>query len=124
MAANGGGLAYYCNVSSAQKPVPGFSTDRPTIGVMPNLVQIILRAHGYDKIEIPTSDWTLFWCLGFLESSSISLCALRPSQRVNRFPGISALSIKTTFWETYSAMLGAHGPKHYNFVPQSYVCIF
>ena len=37
-----------------------------------NILQVILRDHGFHKIEPPDGDWNIFWCAGQVRSAAQS----------------------------------------------------
>lgn len=57
-----------------------------------NVLQVILRDHGYARMESFDDAWALFWCAGQVEPAD--LCKLKAHQKVNKFPRANALTIK------------------------------
>ena len=84
-----------------------------------NVLQVILRDHGYDRVEQKEDDWSIFWCAGQIEPSD--LCWFQPHQKVNKFPRASALTLKSNLWSCFARMLHKHGPQHYGYMPQTFV---
>jgi len=84
-----------------------------------NVLQIILRDHGYERVENKEEGWSIFWCAGQVEPSD--LCCFQPHQKVNKFPRASALTLKSNLWACFARMLHKHGPQHYGYMPQSFV---
>ena len=46
---------------------------------------------------------------------------LRAHQRINKFPGAEALTIKSTLYESLAKMIAAHGSAPFSFVPQTFI---
>lgn len=84
-----------------------------------NVLQIILRDHGYERVENKEDDWSIFWCAGQVEPSDLSW--FLPHQKVNKFPRASALTLKSNLWACFARMLHKHGPQHYGYMPQTFV---
>ena len=90
-----------------------------------DLLQVLLRDHGYSREE----DWSnsskpfsLFWYLGELQQDRYALLkTLKPFQRLNKLPGASVLTIKSELWRITNAMKEEHGHTHYSFMPLSFV---
>ena len=70
-----GRLAYYNNSKSASNS---------------NVLQVILRDHGYERVESRAEEWAIFWCAGQIEPSE--LCLFQPHQKINKFPRVSSSS--------------------------------
>ena len=85
-----------------------------------NLVQVILRDHGYDKIDtFDHAAWSIFWCSGPVAPEQ--LAALQPWQRVNKFPSTTALTSKLSLWTHFARMQNAHGNLAFGFMPDCFV---
>ena len=63
--------------------------------------------------------WSLEWRTGRIEGSDVS--ALLPHQKVNKFPGVSVLTLKHELWRHYCEMRSAHGTEHFDYMPQTFV---
>ena len=99
-----GQLAYFNNSKSAANS---------------NVLQIILRDHGYERVESRAEEWTVWWCAGQIEPSE--LCLFQPHQKINKFPRASAITLKSNLWSCFARMLHKHGPEHFNYMPQTFV---
>jgi len=112
-----------------------------------NLVQLLLRDHGFRRAPplrqprlkrhlrrswfaravpsacgddgTPYPPWSLEWRTGRLEACEVAL--LMPWQRVNKFPGISALTLKSELWRHHQRMQRRHGTAAYAHVPSTFV---
>jgi len=85
-----------------------------------NLVQVILRDHGYDKVDVfEHLAWSIFWCSGLPLPEYLS--GLRPWQRINKFPQTTALTSKLALWTHFEAMQKLHGGASYDFMPECFV---
>ena len=85
-----------------------------------NLVQVILRDHGYDKVEAFEDEaWSIFWCSGPAKPEQLAL--LRPWQRINKFPASTALTSKLALWSNFARMQTEHGRDAYGFVSDCFV---
>lgn len=85
-----------------------------------NLVQLILRDHGYERIDTYEHDgWSIFWCTGPIKPEQ--LARLRPWQRVNKFPQATALTSKLALWTNFARMQRLHGQEAFNFMPDCFV---
>ena len=49
-----------------------------------NVLQVILRDHGYSRVEAFQEDWTIFWCAGQVEA--LELRKFKPYQKVGLAP--------------------------------------
>ena len=65
------------------------------------------------------TDWSLEWRTGRIEGCDVS--ALRPHQKVNKFPGVSVLTLKHELWLHYREMRSVHGGAHFHYMPQTFV---
>ena len=84
-----------------------------------NVLQIILRDHGYDRVEDKHADWSIFWCAGQVEPADLEF--FFPHQRVNKFPRASALTLKSNLWSCFARMLQKYGAEHFSFMPQTFI---
>ena len=57
-----------------------------------NVLQVILRDHGYERVESAADDWNIFWCAGQVDAETLR--HFKPHQKVNKFPKASALTLK------------------------------
>ena len=55
-----------------------------------NILQVILRDHGFHKTEPPDTDWNVFWCAGQARAGC-SLSAPPPSHRLVILPSLHLL---------------------------------
>ena len=99
-----GPLAYYNNSKTAANS---------------NVLQVILRDHGYERFETVDQPWSIFWCAGQVDP--LELRSFTEYQKVNKFPRASALTLKSNLWSCFARMLAKHGPAHYGFMPQTFV---
>jgi hypothetical protein len=105
--------------------------------------QVILRDHGYERVESKDDEWAIFWCAGQVSAGSpagrscslgvsdrlplalqvelADLCRLQPHQKVNKFPRASALTLKSNLWACFARMLHKYGPQHFGYMPQTFV---
>ena len=86
-----------------------------------NLIQIILREHGYRRAESLNDGWSLFWSAGALCTEEELEWLQHPWQKVNKFPASLALTSKTAMWTHFARMQLAHGSEAYGFVPDTFV---
>ena len=84
-----------------------------------SLAQVVLRDHGYERVEHIDDGWHIFWCTGQVQFDV--LAQLRPGQKVNKFPKATSLTSKEALWQNLRYMQQVHGVEHYGFVPQSFV---
>ena len=99
-----GALAYYNNSRTAANS---------------NVLQVILRDHGYERVEAFGAAWSVFWCAGQVEPAD--LCQLLPHQKVNKFPKATALTLKANLWVHFKQMQAQHGAEHFAFMPTTFV---
>ena len=83
------------------------------------MLQLILRDHGYVRVEEKEADWSIFWCAGQVEPSD--LCWFQPHQKVNKFPRASALTLKSNLWSCFAKMVHKYGAQNFNYMPQTFV---
>ena len=105
--------------------VPGFQSGRlayynsSKTASNSNVLQVILRDHGYERVEEIEEDWSIFWCAGQVEPSILG--NLLPHQRINKFPKATALTLKQNLWQCVKAMITKHGEKNFGFMPPTFV---
>ena len=85
-----------------------------------NLVQLLLRDHGFDCEGAADGPWQLFWCDRQIELGTFELLA-DPLRRINQLPKATALTSKTALWTNFLHMQRRHGREAYDFVPDSFV---
>ena len=85
-----------------------------------NLAQLVLRDHGYERAErFAEGTWSIWWCSGDVQPAD--LASLHSWQRVNKFPGATALTSKLQLWRHFAAMQQMHGRAAFNYVPDTYI---
>ena len=66
----------------------------------------------------PTAEWSLYWYGGPLDVRDVhSLC---PHQKLSKYPGSSALTLKSELWRHFRFMQRTHGKEAFGFMPPSY----
>lgn len=104
-----------------------------------NIVHLVLRDHGFAKADAATEaaagtastagaeamggsqvggGWSLFWCGGPLDVRVVH--GMQPWQRVSKFPGAKALTLKANCWRHYAHMREVHGAAHYDYMPRTF----
>ena len=81
--------------------------------------QVILRDHGYERVEMASDEWTIFWCAGQVDPTLLR--QFRTHQKVNKFPKANALTLKSNLWSHFARMLQKFGCEHFDFMPHTYV---
>ena len=84
-----------------------------------NVLQVILRDHGYERMEAIEEAWSIFWCAGQMDPPE--LCKFLPHQRINKFPKATILTMKANLWTNVKAMQTKHGIQHFGFMPTTFV---
>ena len=84
-----------------------------------NVLQVILRDHGYERVESLDEAWSVFWCAGQMDPSLLT--RLLPHQKVNKFPRATALTLKANLWMNVKQMQQKHGIQHFGFMPPTFV---
>ena len=110
-----------------------------------NIVQLILRDHGFRRSppllkprlkrhvrrswfargaadtedDVDDGAWSVEWRSGRIEGHEVH--ALQPWQKVNKFPGISCLTLKSELYKHYLRMRERHGAQHYGYMPLTFV---
>lgn len=84
-----------------------------------NILQVILRDHGFHKTEPPDGEWNIFWCAGQVDPLSLRL--LKPYQKVNKFPKASCLTLKANLWSSFLRMQTHFGSVAFGHMPQTCV---
>jgi tubulin polyglutamylase TTLL5 len=100
----GGRLAYYNSSKTASNS---------------NVLQVLLRDHGFERVESADDDWSVFWCAGQVDPEALR--RLAPWQKVNKFPKASALTLKANLWTCFKQMQDRHGREHFGFMPTTFV---
>ncbi|KAL1512217.1 hypothetical protein AB1Y20_005480 [Prymnesium parvum] len=84
-----------------------------------NVLQVILRDHGFDREERLDGDWNIFWCAGQVDPSELR--RLKPHQKVNKFPKASVLTLKSNLWVHFARMQRVHGAAKFGYMPQTFL---
>ena len=102
-----------------------------------NVLQVLLRANGFrphapppDLTKLsgeerqgaersPVARWSLCWLAGSLTAEACA--ALRPHQRVSKFPGRCPLVRKAELWRSFQRMRAAHAEEAYGYMPPTYI---
>jgi len=84
-----------------------------------NVLQVILRDHGFHRVEMPGDDWNIFWCAGQVDP--LQLRHLKPHQKVNKFPKASSLTLKSNLWANFLRMQNRFGQNHFDFMPKTFI---
>lgn len=84
-----------------------------------NVLQVILRDHGYERAESVDEEWSVFWCAGQVDATVLS--TFTPHQKVNKFPKATALTLKANLWTCVKQMQTKHGVEHFGFMPPTLV---
>lgn len=83
------------------------------------LLSKLLDCHGIMEVAPNSSDFNLLWT-GSHPKPGI-LRALAPHQRVNHFPRSYELTRKDRLYKNIERMQHLKGPKHFDFIPQTFV---
>jgi len=84
------------------------------------LLQVILYDHGWVRIPAEDDTWHLWWAAG--QANPLAIRALRPWQRLNKFPKSSTLTLKAHLSATLNAAIARYGPETFGrVVPEAYV---
>jgi len=83
------------------------------------MLQVILTDHGWARVPVDQRDWDLWWCAG--QANTRAIRELRPTQRLNKFPKSSTLTLKAHLYYTVTAAAARHGAHHFAFIPETYV---
>lgn len=98
-----GPLAYYNNSKTASNS---------------NVLQVILRDHGYSRVESFEEDWSIMWCAGQMDPKTLRL--FMPHQRINKFPRATTLTLKSNLWMCVNHLRKAFGEEHFGFMPTTF----
>ena len=87
-----------------------------------DVIQVILRDHGYERRESLDADWSIYWHRGDMSAPVLSrLAGIKPHQRLNKLPGARALTDKGSLWLCFDRMRKLHGGDVFAYVPQSFL---
>ncbi|EOD24487.1 hypothetical protein EMIHUDRAFT_469304 [Emiliania huxleyi CCMP1516] len=85
-----------------------------------NILQaVILRDHGFARVERPGAEWNIFWCAGQVDPCELPL--MKPHQRVNKFPKANCLTLKANLWTNYLRMRRRFGADAFDFMPTTFL---
>lgn len=84
-----------------------------------NLLQVILRDHGFERLESFAEPWNLWWCAGQVDPAELQ--KLEPHQRINKFPKASALTLKANLYANFARMQRRFGADTYDYMPTTFV---
>ena len=84
-----------------------------------NVLQVLLRDHGYERAESMEEAWSIFWCAGQVDPMLLS--TFLPHQKINKFPKATVLTLKANLWTSVKAMQAKHGTDHFGFMPPTFV---
>ena len=79
---------------------------------------VTCRPHGSSASTQEARSWCLNWHIGRLDGSMLH-CML-PHQKVNKFPGASALTLKHELWRHFRRMQRCHGVEQFGYMPTTY----
>jgi len=83
------------------------------------IVSQIFHAHGFHEVSHTNSDFNLMWTGSHPKPHSFK--SLLPHQRVNHFPRSYELTRKDRMYKNIERLQIAKGPKHFNFVPKTFM---
>eukprot|EP00965_Chrysotila_dentata_P226660 6195544-Pleurochrysis_carterae.AAC.3 len=94
-----------------------------------NVLQVILRVHGFSRTEQVDDDWNIFWCAGqpadimggLLQVDPQVLRGLKAFQLVNKFPKASSLTLKSNLWSNFQRMQRKFGRQHFDYMPATFL---
>jgi len=81
-----------------------------------NLIRWSLEDNGLRESK---KDWSIMWSTCALKSEIYR--SLTRFQKVNHFPRSFEITKKDCLFKNISKMKSLHGPKHYNFIPQTFI---
>ena len=83
------------------------------------IVSQIFHAHGFHEVGVNNMDFNLMWTGSHPKPQAFK--SLLPHQRVNHFPRSYELTRKDRMYKNLERLQIAKGPKHFNFIPKSFM---
>ncbi|KAL0270115.1 UNVERIFIED_CONTAM: hypothetical protein PYX00_007625 [Menopon gallinae] len=83
------------------------------------LVSILLKNHGFREVHQADQEFNLMWTGVHVKAHQLQ--TLQPHQRVNHFPRSYELTRKDRLYKNIEKVQRLKGPKHFNFIPQTFV---
>ena len=83
------------------------------------IVSQIFHAHGFHEVGQNNVDFNLMWTGSHPKPQAFK--SLLPHQRVNHFPRSYELTRKDRMYKNLERLQIAKGPKHFNFIPKSFM---
>jgi len=83
------------------------------------IVSQIFHAHGFHEVGNMNQDFNLMWTGSHPKPQSFK--SLLPHQRVNHFPRSYELTRKDRMYKNIERLQHAKGPKHFNFIPKTFL---
>ncbi|KAL1514075.1 hypothetical protein ABEB36_003396 [Hypothenemus hampei] len=83
------------------------------------LLSKLLDCHGITEVAPNSSDFNLLWTGSHPKPGTLR--SLAPHQRVNHFPRSYELTRKDRLYKNIERMQHQKGPKHFDFIPQTFV---
>ena len=83
------------------------------------IVSQIFHAHGFHEVGQNNMDFNLMWTGSHPKPQAFK--SLLPHQRVNHFPRSYELTRKDRMYKNLERLQIAKGPKHFNFIPKSFM---
>lgn len=83
------------------------------------IVSQIFHAHGFHEVGQNNNDFNLMWTGSHPKPQAFK--SLLPHQRVNHFPRSYELTRKDRMYKNLERLQIAKGPKHFNFIPKSFM---
>ena len=83
------------------------------------IVSQLFHAHGFHEVGVNNNDFNLMWTGSHPKPQAFK--SLLPHQRVNHFPRSYELTRKDRMYKNLERLQIAKGPKHFNFIPKSFM---
>ena len=83
------------------------------------IVSQLFHAHGFHEVGVNNMDFNLMWTGSHPKPQAFK--SLLPHQRVNHFPRSYELTRKDRMYKNLERLQIAKGPKHFNFIPKSFM---
>ena len=83
------------------------------------IVSQIFHAHGFHEVGPNNMDFNLMWTGSHPKPQAFK--SMLPHQRVNHFPRSYELTRKDRMYKNLERLQIAKGPKHFNFIPKSFM---
>jgi len=83
------------------------------------IVSQIFHAHGFHEVGSLNQDFNLMWTGSHPKPQSFK--SMLPHQRVNHFPRSYELTRKDRMYKNIERLQIAKGPKHFNFIPKTFM---